>query len=140
MKGEKGMKRAIAALLLAAVLLGALAGCSQKQEREISCAQVIAAYEAAGYTVGHREYPEQDYGYVCEVTVESGGKSIRFQFYDTPRQAQSQADQRQWNVALWLYSAAMGQPTWLTTTTYRNIEIEYDSSELYKPFQSLLRS
>jgi hypothetical protein len=53
-------------------------------------------------------------------------------------QAESYAKERKWNVALWLYSAAMHQPTWRTTATYGNIEIEYDRNELYKPFAALV--
>ena len=32
----------------------------------------------------------------------------------------------------------MGEPSWLNTKSYNNIEIEYDQNELYVPFESLI--
>ena len=132
------MKKWICLLLLAATVLTAFSGCS-KQEKEVSCAEVIAAYEGAGYTVFHRDYPEKEYGYACCIEIEGeDGGHISFYFFETDREAEAYAEERQWNVVLWLYSAAMFQPTWLTTKTYGNIEIEYDDKALYKPFQQLI--
>ena len=89
------MKRLIASILLLAMVLSMFAGCGKKEEREISCEEVIAAYEEAGYDVYHRDYPEKEYGYVCEVTIEEeDGDSIRFHFYETNEQAQAEAEER----------------------------------------------
>ena len=35
--------------------------------------------------------------------------------------------------------AIMGKSSWLTTTTYGSIEIEYDSYKLYEPFAQMIR-
>ena len=40
---------------------------------------------------------------------------------------------------MWLFSAIYGDPTWLETECYRNIEIEYDDDDLYVPFEELIR-
>lgn len=133
------MKRITAMVLLAAMALTMFAGC-QKEKKEITCAQVIAAYEEAGYEVYHREYPEKEYGYVCMVRIEEGdGDSIEFHFHETSEDAQAEAEERQWNSLLWIFSAIYGEPTWLETETYRNIEIEYDDDDLYTPFKELIQ-
>ena len=134
------MKKLVAMILLAAIVLSLFAGCKGKEEREISCEEVIAAYEEAGYDVHHRDYPEKEYGYLCEVTIEEeDGDSIRFHFYETNEEAQAEAEERRWNGLLWMFSAIYGDPTWLETECYRNIEIEYDDDDLYEPFKELIK-
>ena len=134
------MKRVICVVLLAAMVLAAFSGCAAEPNRAVSCGEVVAAYEEAGYAVWHRDYPEKEYGYACCIEIEGeDGNHISFYFFETEEEAESYADQRQWNWAVWLVSLAMFQPTWLTTKTYQNIEIEYDSDQLYKPFAELLK-
>lgn len=134
------MKRMLCMLLFAAMVLSLFAGCTSKQDKEVTCQEVIAAYQEAGYTVYHRDYPEKEYGYLCCIEIESeDGDHISFNFFDTDKEAEAYAEERQWNWALWLYTAAMFQPTWLTTETYGSIEIEYDDDDLYKPFKELVR-
>ena len=88
----------------------------------------------------HREYPEKEYGYVCMVRIEEeDGDSIEFHFHETNDDAQAEAKERQWNGVLWLFSAIYGDPTWLETECYRNIEIEYDDDDLYEPFRELIK-
>ena len=133
------MKKAISILMLLAMMPALFAGC-QKEKKPVSCAEVIAAYEEAGYDVYHREYPEKEYGYVCEVTIEEeDGDSICFHFHETNEEAEAEAEERQWNGLLWMFSAIYGDPTWLETETYLNIEIEYDDEGLYEPFKKLTK-
>lgn len=132
------MKKYLVILLCLSLLLS-MAGCGGSQ-RKVSCDDVIAAYEAAGYSVSHRDYAEEEYGYRCVVTIEeSDGDSIRFHFYKTAEAAEAYASQRQWNGLLWLFSVIYSDPTWLKTETYQNIEIEYDDADLYKPFKQLVK-
>lgn len=133
------MKRGISVLLLLALVLPLFSGCKEKEQREISCEEVIAAYEEAGYTVYHREEPEKEFGYTCLVSIsQEDGDAIYFHFYETNEEAEAYAEERQWNVLVWLFTWIYGDPSWLTTETYRNIEIEYDDKELYKPFKELI--
>ena len=134
------MKRFLSLFILLTMALSMFAGCKGKEEREISCEEVIAAYEAAGYEVWHRDYPEKEYGYVCTVRIEEeDGDSIEFHFYETNEEAQAEAEERRWNGLLWMFSVIYGDPTWLKTECYRNIEIEYDDDDLYEPFKELIK-
>lgn len=134
------MRRILSAVLIYAVVLAAFTACSTKPEKEVSCEDVISAYEEAGYVVEHIECSGKDYGYSCvvNITVEDYDSTASFKFYETDEEAQVEADKRQWNVILWLYTSALFQPKWLHTKSYRNIEIEYDDSDLYKPFRDLI--
>ena len=134
------MKKLVAMILLAAMVLSLFAGCRKEEPRPVSCGEVIAAYEAAGYEVWHRDYPEKEYGYVCTVRIEEeDGDSIEFHFHETNEEAQAEAEERHWNGVLWLFSAIYGDPTWLKTECYQNIEIEYDGDDLYEPFKELTK-
>lgn len=130
------MKKIIAMVLCLCLLLS-MTGCGT--EKTVTCADVIAAYEAAGYSVSHRDYPEKEYGYLCMVRIsEEDGDSIEFHFHETAEEAEAEAKERQWNALLWLFSVIYSDPTWLETETYQNIEIEYDDDALYKPFDKLV--
>ena len=132
------MKQIVCFFLFTALLLVVFTGCADKS-RPVTCDEVIAAYEQAGYEVWHRDYPDREYGYLCEVAIEEeDGDSIRFHFYETSEEAEAEAEQRQWNGLLWMFSVIYGEPTWLETESYRNIEIEYDDDALYKPFKKLI--
>ncbi len=135
------MKKAISILLLLAMVAAMFAGCAGKQGRPVSCDEVIAAYKAAGYRVYHRDYPEKEYGYSCCIEIDSeDGEHISFHFFETNQEAEDYAKEREYNWAVWLISVAMQQPTWITTKTYGNIEIEYTSGKLYQPFTNLIES
>ncbi len=127
------MKRIIACLLLVVLMLS---GCNTV-ERDITCQEIIAAYEEAGYEVFHNE--DEGFDYDCYIKVENeDGDSIYFHRFATPAEAQSRAETRQYNVLIWLFSVIYGDPMWVHTTTYGCYEIEYTSEELYDPFEELI--
>lgn len=133
------MKRLLCLCMALAMLAAMLGGC-RKETREITCDEVIAAYEEAGYEVSHRDYPEKEYGYACMVRIEEeDGDSIEFHFHETEEAAEAEAEERQWNGLLWMFSVIYGDATWLETERYRNIEIEYDDDALIKPFRKLVK-
>ena len=127
------------AVLLSFALLFPVCGCSENQ-REITCEEVIAAYENAGYEVWHSDNHSSTLNYVCCIQADDPetGEYISFHFFKTEEEAEAYADERQYHILIWMFSVIYGDPSWLTTKTYRNIEIEYDHSYLYKPFKGLL--
>ena len=133
------MKRLLA-LTLCIVALLSCAGCSGSH-KDISCQDVIDTYQKAGYQVFHKDDPDSETGRVCYVRVDDqdSDEYIYFEFYDSEENAKAYADQRQWNVVLWLFSAIYSDPQWLVTETYGNIEYEYRSgSDLIDPFNELV--
>lgn len=133
------MKKRLSILCVLATLTAMLVGCGSDDTHTIlSCADVVSAYEEAGYEVWHQEYAEEEREYLCEIAAENDdGDSIHFRFFDSKEQAEEYAKERKWNVLLWAYAAVSGDPTWLYTEVYDTIEIEYDNKDLYKPFQEL---
>ena len=139
---EKVMhQRRITCMIMAFVLaISFLSGC-RAEEKDISCADVVAAYEKAGYQVFHKDTATEDYDWECYVKAQPKDSDdyIFFYFFDSEDAAEEYANTRQWNAVLWLYSLVSFQPTWLTTKTYGNIEYEYDNSDLVKPFNDLIK-
>lgn len=136
------MRKMISAILLAAILLG-LVGCGayHAQTVEISAEDVYEVYRAAGYNVDIGNPPtDNDLLYHTTVTARDlEGHSIAFHFCNSAADAEALAEERQWNWAVWLVTLAMFQPTWLTTSTYGSIEIEYNHTGIYQPFAKMIR-
>ena len=104
----------------------------------ISCADVVSVYEMAGYSVFHKDCQGEAYNCYIQAEDSDSGEYILFHFFDTAQQAESYADDSKWNVVLWLYSLACGEPTWITVKTCGNVEVEYGSGALYQPFGMLI--
>ena len=125
--------------LILVILMTALISCNNTK-KEITCEDVIQVYEEAGYKVFHKETTTDDLKWDCYVqcTAKDSEDYIVFHFFENNETATLYADEREWNVILFIFSCAMFEPTWLTTKTYNNIEIEYHKNYLYKPFESLI--
>ncbi len=135
------MKRWICLLLI--VLCCLFCGCdsSKQTSKSITCDDVTAAYQTAGFEIFHSEkaYVENGVCYV-KATDPDTQEYILFYFFDTHTQANAYAKTRQYNALLWLFSVIYGNPSWLATKVYNQIEIEYDQAYLYEPFEKLIQS
>jgi hypothetical protein len=137
------MKKFLAFLL---VICGVFfAGCytDRTSNVEITCEELIAAYEEAGYGVFHNETDEgEDVEYNCYVRINDPNSDdyAYFHFFDSHEEALAYFEEAPYaTIGVGLFSLIWGQPTWLRNKTYNQITIEYDNAELYKPFQKLLR-
>ena len=109
-------------------------------DKEITCEDIIKVYEEAGYDIFHKETTDQDYDWECYVkcTAPDSDDYIFFYIFDTNEEAVNYANEREWNILLYFFSELFGDSSWLKTKSYNNIAIEYDQSELYVPFASLI--
>ena len=136
------MKKVILMSLLLSVIFP-LSSCGSQNitnDKEITCEDIIRVYEEAGYEIFHKETTEQEYNWECYVkcTAPDSNDYIFFNFFETNEEAVSYEEEREWNLLLYFTSCFMGEPSWLITKTYNNIEIEYDQKYLYKPFEELI--
>ena len=139
------MKKTISVLLLLSILLLSCASCSHMEStNEVSCEDIIKAYEDAGYYVAHGEHREEtDSSHLCyiraSVTEEPYGDYIYFITCFTEEQAEEAAKTDKYNLAIWLYATVSGESRWLKTGTYGKIEYSYYNSKLIKPFNELIK-
>lgn len=133
------MRRWVCLFCFCIIVCMMFVGCGNDDAHNvISCADVIASYEEAGCSVWHKEYPDGDRDYLCEVSAENeDGDTIYFTFYDSAVQAEEHAKQSRWDLLLWAYSLVSGDPTWVHTETYDTIAIQYENADMYAPFEEL---
>ncbi len=137
------MRKIIACFLLISLLAGGLSSCGGNEKAAPSCEEVVAAYEEAGYKTFHveNEYKDDEYDDVCYVQVwlEDQYESAYFYFFDSEEAAVAMDEQREFHILIYLFTIIYGDPTWVWTKTYGNIEYEYEDPKDIKPFKELIR-
>lgn len=138
------MKKILLILSCALVVLSFTA-CSKSEPKEISCEDIIKAYEDAGYYVTHGEHRNaSDSSNLCyikaNISEDEDSDYIYFTTFFSDEDAEQFAKQEKYNLVIWCYSAIMGESRWLKTDTYGKIEYSYFNSELIKPFNELIKS
>ena len=134
------MKRLIALLLLISLLMF---GCTAPDYRDdITLEEIVAAYEAAGYSVWWEVYEEKlDIGEIGSIQANHpNGEYIYFSFFKSEEEAKAYKEEYYHPSAMWLFSVIYGQPSWLCWEVYGCFVVQYDDPELFKPFQELLKS
>ena len=137
------MKKIISILLLLSLCFS-VSACSKAESKEISCEDIISAYEDAGYCVTHGEHKnEADSSQLCYIkanlTEDPDSDYIYFITCFTEEQAEEAAETDKYNLAVWLYATVSGESRWLKTGTYEKIEYSYYNSKLIKPFNELIK-
>ena len=138
------MKKIISIILLLSLCFSFTACSNSTEPKEISCEDIIKAYEDAGYYVAHGEHKaEAESSQLCYIkaslTEDSGSDYIYFITCFTEEQAEEVAKTDKYNLAVWLYAAISGESRWLKTGTYGKIEYSYYNSKLIKPFNELIK-
>ncbi len=136
------MKKAISLLLLIFIIAG-LPACQRGSAPAPTCDAVIAAYEQVGYHIYHivNENQGEIYDESCYVKVwlDDEYDYVYFYFFENADAAEAYAEIRQYNVLIFLFSVIYGDPSWLHTKTYGNIEYEYENPKLMEPFNALIK-
>ncbi len=138
------MKKIMSTLLLFSLFFSFTACSNSTEPKEISCEDIIKAYEDAGYYVAHGEHREEtDSAYLCYIraSVIEGPYSDYIYFITcfTEEQAEEAAKTDKYNLAVWLYATVSGESRWLKTGTYGKIEYSYYNPKLIKPFNELIK-
>ena len=138
------MKKIISIILLLSFVLSLTACGNSTEPKEITCDDIIKAYEDAGYYVTHGEHKdESESSQLCYIkanlTEDSDSDYIYFITCFTEKQAEEAAETDKYNLAVWLYAAVSGESRWLKTGTYGKIEYSYYNSKLIKPFNELIK-
>ena len=139
------MKKLLALCLTVVLCLCYLASCeSSTQPKEITCEDIIRAYEDAGYYVTHGAHKDEaESGQLCyikaNVTADSDSDFIYFVTCLTEEHAEEAREIDEYNLFVWFYAAISWESRWLKTGTYGKIEYSYYNSDLIKPFNELIK-
>lgn len=137
------MKKIISIILLLSLVLSFTA-CGNSEPKEISCEDIIKAYEDAGYYVTHGEHKDEaDSSQLCyikaNISEDPDSDYIYFITCFTEEQAKEAHETDKYNLAIWLYASVSGESRWLKTGTYGKIEYSYYNPTLIKPFNELIK-
>ena len=137
------MKKIISIILVLSFAVSLTACGNNTEPKEISCEDIIKAYEDEGYYVTHGEHKGESEGsrlcYIkANLTEDSGSDYIYFITCFNEEQAEDAAKMDKYNLAVWLYAAVSGESRWLKTGIYGKIEYSYYNSKLIKPFNELI--
>ena len=137
------MKRIISMILIISFAI-LFTACKNNEPKEISCEDIIKAYEDAGYYVTHGEHKdESESSQLCYIkanfTEDSNSDYIYFITCFTEEQAEEAAKTDKYNLAVWLYATISGESRWLKAGTYGKIEYSYYNPKLIKPFNNLIK-
>ena len=133
------MKR-LSIILIALVLL--LAGCAPQYRTDITREEIVAAYEAAGYSVSSRVYDKKlDHGEIAYIQANHpNGDYIFFSIFETEKEAQAYKAEYYHPVVMSLFSVIYGRPSWPRWGVYGCIVVEYDQPEYFGVFEDLLKA
>ena len=136
------MKKIISLFLLLSTCFLFVA-CDKSKPKEISCEEIIEAYENAGYYVTHGKHQnETDGSQLCYIKAnlseDPDSDYIYFITCFTEEQAEETEKIDKYNLVKWLYATVVGESRWLKTGTYGRIEYSYYNSKLIRPFNELI--
>ena len=139
------MKKIISILLLLSFALS-LVACGKSEQKEISCEEIIKAYEDAGYTVlyhGHEnDTVYNDLGQYCAFEIRDPNNEDNYMYvhrYFNEEDAKAASKERQFNPILWLFFGIFGEWRWLHVGCYGNIEYETFDRKMIKPLKELIK-
>ena len=138
------MKKILSIILLISFIVPLTACGNSTEVKEISCDDIIKAYEDAGYYVTHGEHQDESEGsrlcYIkANLTEDTDSDYIYFTICFTEEQAEEAHKIDKYNIIVWFYAAISGESRWLKTGTYGKIEYSYYNSKLIKPFKELTK-
>ncbi len=133
------MKRFVAVVLIVVLLL---CGCTTPDYRDITLEKIVAAYEAAGYSVWSEVYDEKlETGEIASIQANHpDGNYIYFSIFETEEEAKANKEEYYHPVMMWLFSVIYGKPSWIRLKVYGCVVVQYDDPDLFEPFRELLKS
>ena len=139
------MKKILSILLLFSLCFSFTA-CVKSEPKEISCEEIIAAYEDAGYSVlyhGHEnDESYHDLGMYCCFEIRDPDNEDNYMYvsrYFSAEDAKAACEERQFNVILWLFFGIFGEWRWLHVGCYGDIEYETFDYRMMKPIEKLTK-
>jgi len=139
------MKRVISVLLLLALAVSFFA-CTPHRSEEFSCEDIIAAYEAAGYTLGHHLHEDPVYledGICCSLMFQDpqdpDKNYIYIDRYRTGRDAQKATTENKYNPILWFVSVLYGERRWLRSDCFGTLHYMTFDKKMITPLRETVQ-
>ena len=139
------MKKIISIILLLSFALSFTA-CGNSEPKEITCEEIIAAYEAAGYSVLYHGHEDDevynDLGIYCSFEIRDPNNVDNYVYIDryfTEEHAKTANKEQQFNPILWMFFGIFGEWRWLHVGSYGDIEYETFDYKMLQPLKDLTK-
>ena len=138
------MKRVISVLLLLSLTFSFFA-CTPHRRDEVSCENIMAAYEEAGYLLGHHLHEDPVYleeGICCSLMFEDPDDPeknyIYIERHTTTNGAYLATEEDEYNPILWFVSVLHGEGRWLRSKQFGKLHCTTFEKKMLKPLQSII--
>lgn len=128
------------------ILLFSLFSCTEVEPRDISCEEIIAAYEDAGYTLrshGHMDPTYTADNIECSLSFGAGMDreySVVFiNKYFTEEDAKAADEKNSYNIVLWIIFSVYGETRWLYSECYGDIHYSSLDRSMMIPMEKLTK-
>ena len=137
------MQKPISILLLLSLAVS-FSACTRIQ-KEVSCEDMIAAYENAGYTLGHHLHEDPVYledGICCSLMFQDpenpDNNYIYIERHTTANGAYQATKESEYNLVLWFVSLVHGEGRWLRSKQFGTLHCTTFERKMLKPLQSIV--
>lgn len=132
------IKRVFAFLIILFITI-TLSACNNVEQKELTCGEIIQAYEEAGYAnIFHEENESNEFYIIIYKTENINFDLAEINIYSSTEAAKDAANKKRYNIAIWFISAFLGETRWLESGHYGNIQYSSYDSKLLKPLKELL--
>ena len=142
---ENFMKRVISIFLLLSFAFSFAACTAPESAKDVSCEDIIAAYAAAGYTLGHHLHEDPVYledGICCSLLFKDpqdpDKNYIYIERYTTTNGAYLATGEGEYNPILWFVSALHGEGRWLRSEQFGTLHCTTFEKKMLMPLQSIV--
>lgn len=139
------MKKIISIVLLLSLCFSFTACGNSTEPKEISCEDIIKAYEDAGYTVlyhGHEnDEVYNDLGQYCAFEIRDPDNEDNYMYvhrYFNEEDAKAANEEAEFHPVLWLFFGIFGEWRWLHTGCYGDLTYETFDRKMIKPLKELM--
>ena len=140
------MKKIISIVLLLSLCFSFTACGNSTEPKEISCEDIIKAYEDAGYTVlyhGHEnDEVYNDLGQYCAFEIRDPDNEDNYMYvhrYFNEEDAKAANEEAEFHPVLWLFFGIFGEWRWLHTGCYGDLTYETFDRKMIKPLKELMK-
>ena len=137
------MKKIFVFLLVLFVFL--FSACTKPEFKELTCEEIIKAYEDAGYIIEYHLHKEDmtDSDVVCSICIKDSKNSednlLYIDRYKDEETTTSYAKDMKYNVVMWFVSSIYGESRWLKSEQYGVIHYHTYDGRMTKPLEELMK-
>lgn len=142
------MKKCLSLLIaIVFVILSTLnfVSCNKTEPREVTCEEILDAYESAGYTIRYHNHNDPIYyesNIYCDIAIDDPIYPERNYIYitrcNTEEDAENMVDEQRFNPILWFTFGIYGEWRWLKNGNFGDVYYSTFDSKMIEPLRSLV--